>query len=118
MFGHPARDTFDLVTQNCRLLYNDSNGSVVLRYGPLLQRCQKHENDRECFLNPCIVVAQVVISVFYSGHDSDILLTLRRLGPNSDHDKKLASSIAHSALHNVLCCMVAEQLKLVLVNEW
>ena len=41
-----------------------------------------------CMLNPCNVVAQLVTSqACYSRHDSDILLTLRRLGPKSDHEK-------------------------------
>ena len=33
MFGHPVRDTFDLVTPNCRFLKNDSYCDVVTRCG-------------------------------------------------------------------------------------
>ena len=35
------------------------------------------------------------ITACYSAHDNDILLTLRRLGPRSDHDKK--TRIIHCA---------------------
>ena len=34
MFGHPARDTFDLVTPSCRSLFYDSYCDVITRYGP------------------------------------------------------------------------------------
>ena len=35
MFGHPARNTFGLVTSNCRCLYLGTNCDVVTRYGPV-----------------------------------------------------------------------------------
>ena len=43
------------------------------------------------------------ITACYSWHDSDILLTLRRLGTKSDHEKKLASSMVPSPLEHVWC---------------
>ena len=62
------------------------------------------------------------ITACYSAHDNDILLTLRRLGPRSDHDKSSHHPLrtAHFTTFCVVShsCMVAEQLKLVLVNEW
>ena len=49
-----------------------------------------------CLLNPCNVCCTVGhITVCYSRHDSDILLTLRRLGPKSDIVK--TARIIHSA---------------------
>ena len=50
-----------------------------------------------CLLNPCNVVAQLVghITACYCRHDSDILLTLRRLELESDHVK--TARIIHSA---------------------
>ena len=45
--------------------------------------------------NPCNVIAVGHITACYSRHDSDILLTLRRLGSKSDH-KKIAR-IIHGA---------------------
>ena len=41
VFGHPARNTFSLVTPKCRFLYNDSCCDVVTRYGPFAKMVKK-----------------------------------------------------------------------------
>ena len=54
-----------------------------------MNKIKKNENneDQWCLLNPCNVVAPLVTSQPVTEHDSDFLLTLRRLGPKSDHEK-------------------------------